>query len=80
MLATLPTMPLVLPVRSLRVMYGLRDRHFQGFVQSQVPHPHEFFVPMGALTAKDGDRNPAMQALLSRAAITANFFEDFCTA
>ena len=75
-----PVVHLVLPVRSLRVMYGLRERHFQGFVQSQVPHPHEFFVPMGALTAKDGDRHPAMQALLSRAAVTANFFDETCLA
>ncbi len=69
-----PTGPLVLPVRDLRVMYGLRPRHFDGFVQHQVPHPHEYFVPMDALTAEHGDQDPAMQALLARASVTANFF------
>ncbi len=68
-----PTVPLVLPVRDMRVMYGLRPRHYDGFLQNQVPHPHEFFVPMEALTAKDGDQDPAMQALVARASIKANF-------
>ncbi len=68
-----PTAPLILPVRDLRVMYGLRERHYTGFLQHQVPHPHEFFVPMDALTAKDGDRDPEMQALVGRASIKANF-------
>ena len=68
-----PTAPLVLPVRDLRVMYGLRSRHYDGFLRHQVPHPHEFFVPMEALTAKDGDQDPAMQELVARASIKANF-------
>ena len=69
-----PTVPLVLPVRDLRVMYGLNSRHYQGFLQHQVPHPHEFFVPMEALTAQDGDQDPAMQAIVARASIRSNFF------
>ena len=68
-----PTAALILPVRDLRVMYGLRERHYAGFLQHQVPHPHEFFVPMEALTAKDGDRDPAMQELVARTSMKANF-------
>jgi hypothetical protein len=68
-----PTTPLVLPVRDLRVMYGLKDRYYRCFVECQVPHPHEFFVPMDSLTAENGDRDPALQALVSRAAANANF-------
>ncbi len=69
-----PVTALVVPVRDKRVMYGLRPRHYEGFASSQVPHPHEYFVPMEALTAVDGDKNPAMQALVARASARANFF------
>ena len=69
-----PTVPLVLPVRDLRVMYGLRSRHYEGFVRQQVPHAHEFFVPMDALMALNGDKDPAMQAIVARASRQANFF------
>ncbi len=68
-----PTLPLVLPVRDVRVMYGLKLTHYQGFAQCQVPHPHEYFVPMDALTAENGDQDPAMQALMARASVAANF-------
>jgi hypothetical protein len=68
-----PLVPLVLPVRDLRVMYGLKQRHYNGFVKSQIPHPHEYFVPMEALVAEDAVQNPAMQALVSRASANANF-------
>ena len=68
-----PTAHFLLPVRDLRVMYGLRPRHFDGFLQHQVPHAHEFFVPMEALTARNGDQDPAMQALVARASMRANF-------
>ncbi len=73
-LAATPSAPLILPVRDMRVMYGLKPRHYDGFVEHQVPHPHEFFVPMDALTAKNGDKDPAMQALVARASVRANFF------
>lgn len=69
-----PNEPLVLPVRDIRVMYGLKQRHYDGFVKTQVPHPHEYFVPMQALVAEDAMYNPAMQALVSRASANANFF------
>lgn len=68
-----PVLPVSLPVRDIRVMYGLKPRHYQGFAQSQVPHPHEYFVPMQALTAVDGDKDPALQALLAHASASANF-------
>ena len=72
--ASAPERPLVLPVRDLRVMYGLNPRHYQRFVEHQLPHAHEFFVPMDTLTAKDGDKDPNMQALVARASVRANFF------
>ncbi len=68
-----PTDPLVLPVRDIRVMYGLKQRHYDGFAKTQIPHPHEYFVPMQALVAEDAMHNPAMQALVSRASANANF-------
>lgn len=69
-----PVTALVLPVRDVRVMYGLKQRHYQGFARNQVPHPHEYFVPMDTLTAEDSDKNPELQALVARASATANFF------
>lgn len=72
-LVTAPRVPLVLPVRDIRVMYGLKQRHYNGFVKSQIPHPHEYFVPMEALVAEDAVQNPAMQALVARASANANF-------
>jgi hypothetical protein len=68
-----PTQPFVLPVRDMRVMYGLKSRHYEGFVRHHLPHAHEYFVPMDVLTAEDGDKDPALQALLARASVTANF-------
>jgi len=73
MLKTEPVEPLVLPVRDIRVVFGLRTRHYDGFARNQVPHPHEFFCPMEALTAENGDENPDMRALMARASATANF-------
>jgi len=70
-----PTQDLVMPVRDLRVIYGLKLRHYQGFGQHQVPQAHEFFMPMEALLAEDGDKDPALQALVGRATAAANFFD-----
>lgn len=69
-----PVRSLVMPIRDLRVLYGLKERQYQGFAQHQVPHPHEYFVPMDALVMEDGDANPAMRALVARASTTANFY------
>jgi hypothetical protein len=68
-----PTRPLVLPVRDINVMYALKTRHYEGFTQSQIPHPHEYFVPMDALTAERGHESPEIQALVARSAVNANF-------
>ena len=71
-----PVRSLILPVRDLRVRYGLKARQYLGFAQSQVPHPHEYFAPMDALMAENGDANPAMMALVARASTSANFYCD----
>jgi hypothetical protein len=68
-----PTTDFVLPVRDMRVMYGLKPRHYQGFARNQIPHPHEYFVPMEALTAEDSEKDPALQAFMSRACAASNF-------
>jgi hypothetical protein len=68
-----PTEPVSLPVRDMRVLYGLRSKHYEGFAQTQVPHPHEYFAPMEALTAWDGHEKPEMRELVARASASANF-------
>ena len=68
-----PVSAFVLPVRDVKVLYGLKPRHYQGFTRHQIPHAHEYFVPMESLTAQEGDKDPALQALISRAAVRGNF-------
>ncbi len=68
-----PTQTLWLPVRDVRVLYALTQRHYRSFSACQVPHPHEYYMPMEALVAEDAPNNPALQALLSRASVAANF-------
>jgi hypothetical protein len=68
-----PSLPVILPVRDIRVMYALKQRHYDGFAQHQVPHPHEYFLPMDKLTARDAPNDPAIRALVSRASASANF-------
>lgn len=68
-----PQDSLVLPVRDVRVLYGLKARQYEGFARSQMPQAHEYFCPMEALMEEDGDQNPAMRALLARASAAANF-------
>jgi hypothetical protein len=43
LLRTKPTEALVLPVRDIRVLYGLKLRHYESVARAQVPHPHEYF-------------------------------------
>jgi hypothetical protein len=62
-----PTAPLVPPVRDARVLFGLKRRHYEGFMQGQVAQAHEFFCPMEALTAEGGHEDPDMRALIARA-------------
>ena len=68
-----PVLSLILPVRDVKVMYALKRRHYDGFAQSQLPHPHEYFLPMESLTAQNAHEDPAIKALVGRAAATANF-------
>ena len=67
-----PVLPVVLPVRDMRVLYALKQPHYEGFARHQLPHPHEYFVPMDALTAKDAARDPALRALLAHACAAPN--------
>jgi len=55
-------------------MYGLTKRHYEGFIESQIPHPHEYFVPIDSLIVEDGDKNPELQRLIAHAATRANFW------
>ncbi|WP_419897959.1 hypothetical protein [Roseomonas sp. USHLN139] len=73
LLRAAPVQPLVLPVRDVRVLYGLKSRQYDGFARHQMPQPHEYFCPMDALIDEQGANNPAMQALISRASGAANF-------
>lgn len=70
-----PTSPLVLPIRDVRVMYALRSEHYRDFASNQVPHPHEYFLPMERIMQHDGHQDPAVQSLVSRASVTANFLD-----
>lgn len=72
-----PIMPISIPVRDMRVLYGLKEQHYKGFVRHQMPHAHEFFVPMRTLTEENSEENPALRALLERASITANFLTTY---
>jgi hypothetical protein len=68
-----PAGSLTFPVRDMRVLYGLKRHDYAGFLENQLPHAHEMFAPMEVLSAQDSDKNPELQALLSRAAFTSNF-------
>jgi hypothetical protein len=71
-----PTADFVVPVRDMHVLYGLKRKHYQGFARHQLPHAHEYFAPMEALTAYDGDKNPDLREMLARASSTANFLNE----
>ena len=73
LIRTEPVASLCFPVRDLRVLFGLKRLDYAGFARYQLPHAHEFFAPMDVLTARDSEKNPELQALLARAALTANF-------
>ena len=69
-----PESKLSVPVRDMRVMYALNPRQYRSFAASQVPNPHELFVPMNQLTAVNAAESPAMRHLVAKAATTANFW------
>jgi hypothetical protein len=73
MLREEPSENLVLPVRDVRVLYGLKPRIYDGFLRSQMPQPHEYFCPMDVLTDEYGHEDPALAALIARASATSNF-------
>ncbi|HZF76397.1 MAG TPA: hypothetical protein VE033_11260 [Acetobacteraceae bacterium] len=68
-----PEEALVLPVRDVRVLYGLKSRHYDGFARTQMPQGHEYFCPMEVLTTEDGHQDPQLTALIGRASAAANF-------
>ena len=68
-----PYTDVLIPVREMRVLYGLKSGHYKGFAKYQLPHAHEFFVPMETLTEENSEENPALQALLARTSVSANF-------
>lgn len=68
-----PVRQLSLPVRDIRVLYGLRPRHYQGFAANAMPYPHEYFCPMDALIDAKSAENPAMRALIERASASSSF-------
>jgi hypothetical protein len=70
-----PRTPRSIPVREMRVLYGLKTHHYDGFAEHQLPHAHEFFVPMETLMQEDSEKDPQLQALLARASIASNFFQ-----
>ncbi|WP_298281302.1 hypothetical protein [Acidocella sp.] len=70
-----PLMPLMLPVRDLRVMYALRPRQYAGFVSTQIPHAHEFFAPIEALIGPEGWQHPTLRAFIARTSPRANFWD-----
>jgi hypothetical protein len=70
-----PETALVLPIRDIRVMYALKTEHYDGFAESQIPHAHEYFVPMERLTRTNAHLDPQIQALVARASVTTNFFD-----
>ncbi len=69
-----PFQDIVVPVREMRVLYGLKNDHYKGFARHQLPHAHEFFVPMETLMEENSEQNPALRELLARTSISSNFF------
>lgn len=68
-----PFSDVVVPVREMRVLYGLKDEHYRGFARYQLPHAHEFFVPMRTLTEEKSEENPALRELIARTSVSSNF-------
>lgn len=69
-----PFQDIVVPVREMRVLYGLKNDHYKGFARHQLPHAHEFFVPMETLTEENCEENPALRELIARTSVSSNFF------
>jgi hypothetical protein len=70
-----PTAQFVVPVRDVRVVYGLRPTHYDGFIRNQAPLSHEYFVPLSVLTEQDSAANPLLRGLFAHACVGANFIQ-----
>jgi len=70
-----PVAALVVPVRDLRVLFGLKQHHYDGFSRTQMAAPHELYCPMETLADEAAPSNPALRALVARAAAAANFMD-----
>jgi hypothetical protein len=68
-----PRHELVLPVRDARVLFALREAHYETFASTQTPQAHEFFVPMEVITGGAAEQDPALRAMLGRATAAAHF-------
>jgi hypothetical protein len=69
-----PAIPAAIPVRDVRVLFGLKDNHYAGFARHQLPHAHEFFVPMKMLIEEKSENNPRLRELVKRASVSSNFY------
>jgi hypothetical protein len=68
-----PTRSLVMPVRDMRILYGLKRAHYNEFARNLIPHAHEYFVPMDVLTDPLSVQNPELRELLARASAASSF-------
>lgn len=71
-----PSQALIMPIRDIRVLYGLKMNHYEGFAATQTPHPHEYFVPMERLITEDSASDPKLRGLLARADARSNFLDE----
>jgi len=71
-----PSQVLILPVRDVRVLYGLKMSHYEGFAATQTPHPHEYFVPMERLITEGSASDPKLRVLFSRADARSSFLDE----
>lgn len=71
-----PAQALILPVRDVRVLYGLKMDHYTGFAATQTPHPHEYFAPMERLISDGEAVDPGLRRLLARANARSNFLDE----
>ena len=70
-----PTGDVAIPVREMRVLFGLRGDVYKGFTAHQLPHAHEFYMPMEMLIEEGCENNPAVRALMDRASLASNFVD-----
>ena len=73
--AVQPSLDTAIPVREVRVLFGLKKQIYNGFARHQMPHAHEFYVPMETLTEENCQNNPALRALVDRASVSSNFLD-----